>query len=321
MTDADGARDALDELRDFFDARPQLEVATVARPKDKDGLPEGRVLNLAADAEAFFRDTVRTQVVDAIPGWSLRKLDPVYKPDKGTVEWATAADVEALAAAVASFSHLSPLAAFRPGDEDYKRRLSYWVCVLSAGARQAFFFRAFTASAELSRKARTALTSRDGTFTKVEEEIFLFEERIDCIVFGDYLYVIRKDPYRRIFEQLEQVRRAARRAAEKLHERVPIANLAAFADACAAQPTMADKIIAVTTRDYFGALTIDLLKPVIAEFKLAIPVTTQDGREQLVFETDPERRWRIVKLVDDDYLKSSMTGHRYEANSKTVPPA
>lgn len=45
------ARDALDKLIDFFEADPQLKVATVARPLDRDSPPEGRVLNLAGDAE------------------------------------------------------------------------------------------------------------------------------------------------------------------------------------------------------------------------------------------------------------------------------
>lgn len=313
-------RDALDDLADLFEAGPRLEVATVARSAERGLPPEARVLNLAGDAEAFFEDTIRTKVVEAARDWSLVKLDPVYKPDPGTVEWANARDVEPLKLAVERFANLSPFAPFRPGDDAYKKRLSYWVCVLSSGQRQAFFFRAFSAAAELSRKAATALTSRDGTFYKVTEEIFVFDERVDCFVFADYLFVLRKNEYRRIFEQLEQVRRAAKRAAGKLHERVPIANFDAFADACAAQAGMADKLIAVTARDYFATLTVDVLKPVIAEFNLGIPVTTIDGREQLVFQTDPEHRWRILKLVDDDYLRSSMTDHRYEVNSKTAAP-
>jgi hypothetical protein len=44
------------------------------------------------------------------------------------------------------------------------------------------------------------------------------------------------------------------------------------------------------------------------------------SREQLVFQTDPEHRWRILKLVNDDYLMSLMTNHRYEVDSKTAPP-
>ena len=315
------ARDALDDLIDFVDRDPQLEVATVARAPADSAPPEGRVLALAGDAEGFFRDTIRAAVTDRVPEWSLRKLDPVYKPDTGTVEWADATSVDAVEFARSRFSNLSPLAPFRPGDAEYKKRLVYWVCVLSTGAKKAFFFRAFSAAAELERKRGIALVSKDGTFHRVEEEIFLFDDRIDCVVYGDYLYVLRKNDFRRIFDQLEQVRRAARLAARRLHQQIPIANFDEFEAACAGQAGMADKLIAVTARDYFTTLTIARLKPVIDEFHLAIPMTSDGGQEQLVFQTDPERRWRILKLVDDDYLRSSLTDHRYEVNSKTEPPA
>jgi hypothetical protein len=43
--------------------------------------------------------------------------------------------------------------------------------------------------------------------------------------------------------------------------------------------------------------------------------------EQLQFRSEPEHRWRILKLVDDDYLRSTMTDARYEVNSKTAPPS
>jgi hypothetical protein len=81
---------------------------------------------------------------------------------------------------------------------------------------------------------------------------------------------------------------------------------------------MADKLIAVQNRDYFEQLTYEMLEPVIAEFKLDIPVETRNGSPHLVFKSEPAQRWRILRLVDDDFLKSSMTDHRYEVNSKTI---
>jgi hypothetical protein len=90
--------------------------------------------------------------------------------------------------------------------------------------RQAFFFRAFSASAELSRKRGAAFITRNGELHRVEDRIFLFDEAIDCFVFGDYLYVIRKRAYRRIFDQLKPLLRRARRAARDLNTKLPIAN-------------------------------------------------------------------------------------------------
>ncbi len=194
----------------------------------------------------------------------------------------------------------------------------FWVASRSRGDERAFFFRAFSASAELKRKRVAALVSRDGPFHLIEEQIFLFDENIDCIVFQDHVFVLRKQDYRRIFDQLEQVREEAHRAAERLNKLVPIANFDEFAEACERQPAMADKLIAVQSRDYFQKLTYEMLEPVIAEFELEIPVETHNGSPHLVFKSEPAHRWRILRLVDDDFLKSSMTDHRYEVNSKTT---
>jgi Domain of unknown function (DUF4868) len=315
-------RETLDELPAFFAATPELEAATVARPVRRDEPPQARTLNLASDAESFFRDVIVSAVIDQLPRWSLKELDPVYKPETDEVEWVEADSVAPIRLALDRYSNLGPLQPFQPADRAYIRRLQFWVCILTgAEGRRAYFFRAFSAASELRRKRGAALVSRDGAFTKVEEQVFLFDDSVDCLVFGDYLFVLRKSDYRRIFDQLEAVRQRARVAAAALHAKVPIANFDEFAEACSTQAAMADKLIAVQSRDYFDRLSYEMLRPVIEEFQLKIAVETRGGTPHLVFQTQPEQRWRILRLVDDDFLKSSMTDHRYEVNSKAASPA
>jgi Domain of unknown function (DUF4868) len=314
------ARETLDELKGFFAEHPDLDVATVARPAAGSGQHEARVLPLAGDAQAFFREMIGTVVIDRLPQWSLKRLDPVYKPEVGEVQWANVTEVDAIRLARDRYANLGPFQPFRPEDEQYKRRLLFWVCVLTGTHRRAYFFRAFSSASELQRKRRVAMVSKGGVFTKVDEHIFLFDDKIDCLVVGDYLFVLRKNDYRRIFDQLDEVREAARGAAEALHAKVPIANFAAFADACSSQAAMADKLLAIQKRDYFERLSYAMLEPVINEFALDIPVDRSNGAYQLVFRSEPEHRWRILRLIDDDYLKSSMTDTKYEVNSKSAPP-
>ncbi|MFL6068639.1 MAG: Kiwa anti-phage protein KwaB-like domain-containing protein [Gaiellaceae bacterium] len=320
------ARERLDDLASAFVADGAvagvLEAATVARPPAPDALPEGRVLALAEDAELYFRSLLTEAVVALLEGGRLRKFDPLYKPDADEVEWARIDDIPAAALAVDRYANLSPLAPFDPADESYKRRMRYWVAVVTAAdRRQAFFFRSFSASAELRRKRGAALVSRNGTFTRVDEHIFLFDRNVDCFVFGEYVFVLRHADFRRIFEQLDVVRRRAARAARDVLAKVPIANAEDFIKACSSQAAMAEKLLAVRERDYFDRLSYAMLAPVIEEFNLNIPTRDEDGTAHLVFESTPEQRWRILKLIDDDYLRSAMTSHRYEVNSKTDPPA
>ena len=314
------AKATLAELSDFLRTDLDVEVATAARTNDG-GTPQLRALSLANDAEQFFADVVAARIADQIDSWSIMKFDPIYKPEPDEIEWQRLDALDPVVYAVDKLDNLSALAPFDGTDDAYKKRLSYWAAVLTGGnGRQAFFFRSFSPQSELKRKRGAALVSRQGTFSVVDETIFLFDDQIDCVVFGDYVYVVRKRDFRRIFDQLAAVLRRAKAAAGELHAQIPIANFADFEQACATDSRLADKILAVRQRDYFNRLSYAMLAPVIAEFSLGIPTREVNGQTQLVFRSEPDQRFRILKLVDDDYLRSSMTDHRYEVNSKTEPP-
>ncbi len=297
-----------------------LEAAVVAGPASQGDGTEARAMSLAADAEAFFRAIVADRVQQPIStnAWTLRKLDPIYKPDNDEVEWERLSAVVAVRSALAQLSNLSALAPFDTNDEGFKKRLLYWTVVLTgADGRKAYFFRTFSAAAELKRKRGAALTSSNGTFTKVDEAIFVFDDQLDVFVFDDYIYVLRKRDYRRIFDQLAQVLRRARRAAAALGKLIPIANQADFEAACASDQRMADKILSIQSRPYFSQLSLAKLQPVIQQFNLTIPTDSGSGQTKVIFKSAPKDRFAILRLVDDDYLQSSMTNEQYEVNSKS----
>jgi hypothetical protein len=309
----------LTALAELIASRPPLGVAVIAKPQRQGAsLGEAATLSLGGDAQDFFHGVLAKSVVKPVRGdaWRLRPRDPVYKPEVDEVEYVGLDNAPAVKLAIERYGNLGPFDEFT-GDDAFVKQLRYYVAVLGApGDAQAFFFRSFTDSSELRRKRGAALMRRGGQFSVVEERIFLFDEAVDCIVFRDWLFVLRKGDYRRIFDDFEVVRQQAHAAAGALHAQVPISNFEAFRDACARQITMADKLLAIRSRDYFPSLTVDILESVIDEFGLEVELVEHNGQKQLVFQTDAAHRWLILKLLDDDYLRSSMTEHRYEANSK-----
>ncbi len=294
-----------------------MEVV-VAASSDAEGLvPDFLTLNLADEVEAFFRKVVVKSVVKPSPRWNLRPLDLLYKPEKHDVEHQELAEAESVKLALEPLGNLAPLEAFSPSDTEILKSLQYSVVILTnqAGER-AYFFRVFTAANELERKPGAALVFRNGMYSKVEEKIFLFSEQIDCLVFKGTVFIINKRNYRSIFDLLERIQREAGNAADALQEVIPIDNFDEFKEACCSQTTMADKLIEVSKRDYFASLSVDKLLPIINEFSLNVEITA-DGTS-LVFDPRPAGRWHILRLIDDDYLRSTLTEHRYEVNSKTT---
>jgi hypothetical protein len=269
-----------------------------------------RSVALADDAAQFFRRVVG-QAVEGVAASRLVAFDPVYKADAGEVEWLELAGVAAVELAVDR--QRSSTAPFDAGDDGYLRRLQYWTASLG---NEAFFFRAFSPAAELGRKRGVALVLRGGTFRTVTDRIFLFDENVDCVVYGGVIFVLRSRDYRRIFEQLDALRREAGTAAAEVEKRVPIVNADEFVAACSTDSRLAEKVLAIRRRPYYDQLSVSLLEPVIRDFDLDVQTVVDGGTRKLVFDARPEGRFLILKLLDDDYLRSQMTERRYEVNSK-----
>ena len=57
------------------------------------------------------------------------------------------------------------------------------------------------------------------------------------------------------------------------------------------------------------------IKRVMKEFPdLGIQTVTKNSKELLVF--DPKNKWALLRLLDDDYLDSRLTGEKYEVTGK-----
>lgn len=67
-----------------------------------------------------------------------------------------------------------------------------------------------------------------------------------------------------------------------------------------------------------GLLPMVDIRRTIDDFHLDVQIVQDDGHEKLLFEGSLEKRWLILKLLDDDYLGSIMTHERYEVNSKSA---
>lgn len=311
-------RETLAELAALVSSEVTVEVVVaVASPETDSDVPKFLTLNLADDVEGFFRKSVVKSVVKPSSRWNLRPLDLLYKPEKDDVEHQELDEASAVQLALEPLDNLAPLEAFSPSNAEILKRLRYSVVILtSQTGERAYFFRVFTATNELEQKPGAALVFRNGMYSKVEEKIFLFSEQIDCFVFQDTVFIINKRNFRSIFDLLERIQQEASNAADSLRRIVPIDNFEEFKEACCSQTTMADKLIEVSKRDYFTSLSVDKLTPIIDEFSLNVELGA-DGAS-LVFDPRPAGRWHILRLLDDDYLRSSLTEHRYEANSKTT---
>ena len=159
------------------------------------------------------------------------------------------------------------------------------------------------------------LFTQEAPTTKIARKIFLFDSDVDCAAWSDYVFIFNVHQYHLMFQYFEALRRKSRKTLATVLQRVPIINKDEFEKACDSFPIMV-KLASIAAQPYFGSLTLDALEKAIKRFKLDIEISTHKGERGLRFDSSPEKRWNILKLLDDGYLTSTMTRVDYRVNSK-----
>jgi hypothetical protein len=101
-----------------------------------------------------------------------------------------------------------------------------------------------------------------------------------------------------------------------IRTRIPIDDFAAFEAACKGHLLKIAKLKNIASKPYFAIITMRDIKKAIKKYDLPIATTGKGENEKLCF--DSSDKWAILRLLDDDYLESVMTGNNYEVNSKRL---
>lgn len=227
------------------------------------------------------------------------------------------ASLASLRAVYAALADLNRLDLFTE-DDDMIDSLRFYAVVLSGESGSAVFIRSYSPRRELTRSRKLALIGEAGQYDRVEEPVFVFDNSFDCYFWRDYLYIRNTVSFQRIFDYFDALRERSDEIIDAVVERVPIANVEDFRQACKGHQQMMYKLSQIAQKDYFEDITLDDIQRAIDEFELPVQFDGEGETRALVFETAPDRRWLILKLLDDDYLGSVMTNLRYEVNSKSA---
>jgi hypothetical protein len=303
---------AIETLRPLLAGNPAVNVLVASEPAQEIVLQR---LNLRQDLANEFRSAVQ----DAQPeeGVILRAYDPGYTPEWNELAYIDLQENEAIANLVEQMSQVQEAEIFRERDEIVDHLRFYAIVVSPDAERRAVFFRTYSPKKELTRRAGFAALLSHGHYNKVETKIFLFDRQIDCFSWAGYLFIYNVAAFQRIFKYFEQLRAQAGVTVDTILDRIPISNPNAFRAAGTGQMQMMSKLAQIARKPYLERVTMQDIRRTIDAFNLDVQVVHEDGQDKLLFEANPNKRWLILKLLDDDYLGSIMTNEKYEVNSKS----
>jgi hypothetical protein len=174
------------------------------------------------------------------------------------------------------------------------------------------------------KKSVIGLVRIGGTYSKLEPaDVLLLRPEFDVVVIDGFAFFTKKPTFERAFGFLEELRRQSRSTFAAVTSKLHIDGMDRLRDACTSQPQMMAKMASIKRSmdadpDYAAAMTMPRLIDYIETHPhVHIDIVGTGTDRRLVFDPKPTRRFQIVKLLDDDFLRSVLTDREYEAGSKT----
>lgn len=189
------------------------------------------------------------------------------------------------------------------------------------------FYRVADAMLQLKESKLLGLVFTGSEYTKLEPaNVLLLRRSFDVVVVDGYAFFEKKATFERSFGFLDELKRESKMTFKAVTKNLRIRNMDELEKACTSQPAMMAKMASIKrsmTEDaeYANAMTMErLVEYIKAHRHIDIEVRGAGPDAEMVFDPAPRRRFQIVKLLDDDFLRSTLTARQYEAGSKVRSP-
>lgn len=187
----------------------------------------------------------------------------------------------------------------------------------------ATFYRVRETLLQLRKGRVTGLIYRDGRYDRLEPgDVLLMRSEFDVVVVEGMAFFFAKSRFEQAFGFVDELRRSSAETFDAVTARLRIKGIGELRAACTSQPQMMAKMASIRRSmsddvDYARAMTMArLTKFVAAHPHLGIQVEGRGHSAALVFDPAPANRFKILSLLDDDFLRSVLTERDYEAGSK-----
>jgi hypothetical protein len=148
---------------------------------------------------------------------------------------------------------------------------------------------------------------------------------VAAVVVGNHAFFENRSAFQRLFGYLDELRQQADATFTDITTNLRIEGGEQMRAAVTASTAMLGKIASIQRKldrypKYKAALTMANLKAFVDTHpECGVEIAGEGDDARFVYQNDPQHRFKILKLLDDDYLRSELTTLEYDANSKSAP--
>ena len=197
------------------------------------------------------------------------------------------------------------------------------------GAELGRVYQGFSTEKALARGKRIVAFWNGERFSSLEAQPLVIDRSLRLFTFGEpgsafgpAMVMKSNNAYESLFGPLPELREQAAETFTATLGKLPIVGGDSLRAACESDLNMMRKLLSIKRRLEQPGYPDAIDMPAVMAFlernpHVDVPVETSGGSPSLVFRPQAQQRWALLKLLDDDFLRSDLTNINYEANSKT----
>jgi len=222
---------------------------------------------------------------------------------------------EVIHSRLASLRSLDTIPLFDHSERPFLNNLRFYVVAVDMpNDRRVFCFRAreWVKSFETNRTIVARLTTGEyNKYDVVEDRPLIFDEGVDIFMLEDDLFVIDSNAFSKVFPKFEPVLAQAEDVLSHINERFTIDGYDELLTDCKRDRRKMGKLNSIIKSEHFKHLDFTKLQATCAKHHLGDMIQPDsNGGFKVVY--DPKQKWKILKLLNDDYVSSSTTDTNYE---------
>lgn len=183
-------------------------------------------------------------------------------------------------------------------------------------------YQGFSPEKALQRGKRIFAFWTGERFASLDAQPLVIDRNLRLFTLGGTVLMKSNAAYESLFGALPDLRRRAATTYAATLGKLNIVGGDALRAACESDLNMMRKLSSIAHKmqqpGYPEALDMSsVLHFLERNTHIEVDIDRSGDVPALVFNPQPQRRWALLKLLDDDFLRSDLTNINYEANSKT----
>jgi hypothetical protein len=261
-----------------------------------------------------------TQTATAAADAELRPVHPGYTP--GPAQWVYTpipdGPLTGLEPVVLTTTHRQ----YERGTEFGRRSLLALRVADQRGRDVARVYQGFSPEKALEHSKRIMAFWNGEQFASLDAQPLVIDRSLRLFVFGGMAVMKSNSAYEALFGPLPDLRVQAAVTYSATLGKLKIVGGDELQTACESDINMMRKLLSIQQKMDQPGYPQALDMPSVLEFlarnpHIDVPIDSSGDGPALVFQPQAQHRWALLKLLDDDYLRSDLTNINYEANSKT----